>query len=199
MGKLVKIERPNRYNSGFTFIEMIVVVGVIALMIPALFTIIYTLLAQQMRIYRLAYVKRQGDYVMNLIETNIRSATSLHQENPDVEVCNTVNMPYSSVSVKNISASDKGFYMVDNTNNRLQFWIGLDKHLYSSKYDLTGRYVKYFNVGTQPFIMCRKSASYSPPTVTVAFDIVYDASTSTRAEEQQVKLTYRNTVQLKSY
>ena len=62
-----------KFNKGFTLIETIVVIAVIGLTLPVLFATILTLMRQQIKIYRLSQVKREGDYIINLMENTIRN------------------------------------------------------------------------------------------------------------------------------
>ncbi len=52
----------------FTLIEIVIVVGVIGLVLPVLFGIVFTILKQQLKIYALMEVKRQGDFASNKIK-----------------------------------------------------------------------------------------------------------------------------------
>jgi len=70
-------------KKSFTLIETIVVIAVIGLTLPVLFATILTLMRQQIKIYRLSQVKREGDYIINLMENTIRNrAVTVHSEQP---------------------------------------------------------------------------------------------------------------------
>lgn len=56
----------------FTLVEMIVVVGIIAFVMPVVFSIVFVIFQQQARIYNLQEVKRQGDNTINTIQSTIR-------------------------------------------------------------------------------------------------------------------------------
>lgn len=62
---------PHRKCS-FTLIEMIVVVGIIAFVMPVVFSIVFVIFQQQARIYNLQEVKRQGDNTINTIQNTIK-------------------------------------------------------------------------------------------------------------------------------
>ncbi len=56
---------------GYTLIEMLIVLSLLTIIMPAIFTIIYTLLNQQVKIYRLVETKRQGDRIMSFMKEKI--------------------------------------------------------------------------------------------------------------------------------
>lgn len=58
-------------NKGYTLLEMLIVLMLIAIILPTIFSIIYILLQQQLRIYRLVETKRQGDRVMSYVKDKI--------------------------------------------------------------------------------------------------------------------------------
>ena len=64
-------------RQGFTLIEMITVIGVMGLALPATFAILFSIFRQQTKILALKEVKRQGDQILSQLETVIRSADSL--------------------------------------------------------------------------------------------------------------------------
>jgi prepilin-type N-terminal cleavage/methylation domain-containing protein len=61
-------------RSGFTIIEMVVVISIIALILPVFFSIVYTLIKQQTQILVLQRIKESGDFasqrVVSLIKNN---------------------------------------------------------------------------------------------------------------------------------
>ena len=60
-------------KKAFTLIETIVVIAVIGITLPVIFTIILALMREQVKIYRMSQVKREGDYAINLMENTIRN------------------------------------------------------------------------------------------------------------------------------
>lgn len=56
---------------GYTLVEMLIVLSILTIVMPAVFTIIYTLLNQQVKIYRLVETKRQGDRIMSFMKEKI--------------------------------------------------------------------------------------------------------------------------------
>jgi prepilin-type N-terminal cleavage/methylation domain-containing protein len=181
-------------EKGFTFIEMVVVIAVIGLVLPVLFSIIFTIFRQQVRIYRLTEVKRQGDYVLNVIENSLRNdAVKIYSGSPtDVpptEICNAV------------TASQAIGYFQDKNSEWFQPHLESFKVASSSSttsdFDLTNNKVRVESLT----MTCARTAEFSPPIVHINFSICYNnnnSCTSARSEEN-VTLTYQTKVKLKSY
>ncbi len=51
--------------------EMLIVISILSIVLPAVFSIIYTLLNQQVKIYRIIETKRQGDRIMSFMKEKI--------------------------------------------------------------------------------------------------------------------------------
>ena len=60
-------------RSGFTLVEVIIVLSIIALSFPILFSTLFVVTRQQVATNRLTDVKQQGDAVMNYLTTQIRN------------------------------------------------------------------------------------------------------------------------------
>ncbi len=68
----------NLLRQGFTLIELLIVLSIISIIIPIVFSIIYILLNQQVQIYRIVETKRQGDRIMSFMKEKItREALSI--------------------------------------------------------------------------------------------------------------------------
>lgn len=67
-----------KIKQGFTLIEIVVVVGILGLILPILFSVIFTLLRMNLELSHLQRVKEVGDFVSNQIITTVRNnATSI--------------------------------------------------------------------------------------------------------------------------
>ncbi|PIY70331.1 hypothetical protein COY89_01780, partial [Candidatus Roizmanbacteria bacterium CG_4_10_14_0_8_um_filter_36_36] len=67
----------------FTLIETVVVIGVIGLVLPVLFTILFVILQQQSKLNRLQQVKKNGDFVLSILEKTIKNrANSIYENTP---------------------------------------------------------------------------------------------------------------------
>ena len=184
-----------RQKKSFTLIEMIVVIATIGLVLPALFAIIFSILQQQVKIQRLSIVKREGDYVLNIMENIIRNyGESIHSAIPPTEN----NKICQSSSLENAP------YLKDKFGNWFRFYLDTSNSISSESSVLNNgspgsvslnssqTKISYFN------IQCYRTALYSPPVIDVSFIIEYN-TTSSRAEEKVTPLTYQTKIKLKSY
>lgn len=181
---------------GFTLIEMIVVIAVIAVTLPSIYTIVFGIARQQTKIYRISKVKKEGDYILNLISNVIKNnAVSIHSNHPTTdlnEVCK--NVPSSETAAS--------LYFQDSTNN----WFGylLTSNVISSDSSNLGSpislnsikiLINNFSIG------CEKTASFSKANIMLSFDVCYDTGsglcTSTRPEET-ASLHYQTRVKMRN-
>ncbi len=182
-------------KSGFTFIEMVVVVATIAFALPALFAIIFTILQQQTKIMHLTEAKREGDYAMNVMENLIRgyATKTLTSYQSSTEVCATTAPSFP------VTAQVGGFKN-DNTGATFGFdgsssKIASQSSVLNANADLTDP----TKVTVTGFSMtCTRTNPYSPPVINIQYDVAY-STTSTRAEDITGKLHYQTAVQMKSY
>jgi prepilin-type N-terminal cleavage/methylation domain-containing protein len=191
----------NKKKRGFTFIEMLVVLAVIAVALPSLFLIVYAILQQQVKIYRLTEVKRQGDYLINNMVSLIRnSGTGLYRYNgvTGIPVCDsTANSPYPSSG-----NGTTNLYFKDRTGTWFAFaYSGTQVASQSgsaigtlSGVNLTTSKVKVSNLS----FACTKASTFSAPLVTVGFTIKYNSTSATR-EEENATLDYQTFVKLQTY
>jgi len=175
----------------FTLIEIVVVVGVIGLVLPALFAIVFSILQQQTKIIRLQEIKKQGDFVLGTFKTEIKnSAVSIHSGQPPTDI----NKVCLSTTVESAG------YFKDRNNNWFRFYVpaGTTKiasQSASGSIDLTNDKVLINNFS----ISCYKTGDYSPAIVDIKYDICYNngsSCTSIRPEENAI-LTYQTKVKLR--
>jgi hypothetical protein len=183
-----------RQKKSFTLIEMIVVIATIGLVLPALFAIVFSILQQQVKIQRLSIVKREGDYVLNVMENIIRNdAIKIYSEKTfNNEQCPMENSSYGPQDGSTFyfrDKSDRWFNFYQNTTN-----ISSNSANLSSPVNLNSSQTKISNFNIQ----CYRTALYSPPVIDVGFIIEYN-TTSSRAEEKVTPLTYQTKIKLKSY
>src|SRR3989338_581338 len=177
-------------KKAFTLIEMLVVVGVIAFILPVVFTIVFAILRQQAKIYALQEVKRQGDFILGNIRTNLKnSAATVHSGPPDESnlVCNTAN-----------SSNSGPLYFRDRFNNN--FWYSTNSDIVASNssileatLNLTNDKVRVESIS----ISCERQATFSSPVISISYTVDYDTS-STRAEDK-ASFNYQTKIQLRSY
>ncbi|MBI2051948.1 prepilin-type N-terminal cleavage/methylation domain-containing protein [Candidatus Roizmanbacteria bacterium] len=182
------------FSRSFTLIEMLVVVAVVALALPAVFTIIFSILKQQTKIYTLQETKRQGDFLLNSIKTTIRtSAISIHSDTPatgDNGICKTA---------QSSAAGSSTMYFLDSLNNTFGYRLDADKvSSASSISNASGDLTNPDKVKILAFQMsCKRTGTFSPPIATISFTAQYN-TTSTRPEDI-ASFNYQTKIQLKSY
>lgn len=182
-----------RKRSGFTLIEMLVVIGVVAIALPAIFAIIFAIIRQQARVYALKQIKREGDFVLNRMEDTIRnSATGIFTNSLlENEVCDI-----SGLGTNPYPSDGSEFFFEDKFGNWFQY--RLDQSTVASRSgvlptaNLTTPAVQVQNFS----ISCFREASYSPPTITISFNISYNGA---QFQEQIANLHYQTQIQMKNY
>lgn len=183
-------------KKGFTFIEMVVVIGILSLILPALFAIVFTILQQQTKIIRLSEVKKQGDFVFNTIENTLRSyATAIYSDQALLNVkCGTAGTSWAY-------PTNGDLYFKDRFGNWFRYYITTASganYIASSSAVFSTQNLTSNNVIINNFtIGCTRSASYSPPMISVSFQVQYKTS-STRPEDTAL-LNYQTSIKLRSY
>jgi len=183
-------------GAGFTLIETIVVIAVIAITLPILTVIIMTLTRMQLKIYRLSQVKREGDYVLNVMANAIKDrAVSIHIAQPDdtTEICkNTGSNPGSGNSL----------FFLDKDKEWFGYELSTDTIVAKSppavSNSLTSAKIKILNFT----INCSRNTIFSPPSVFLSFDICYDTESpncATSRPEEIAKLHYQTQIKIRSY
>jgi competence protein ComGC len=183
-----------RQKKCFTLIEMIVVIATIGLVLPAIFAIIFSILQQQLKIQRLSIVKKEGDYVLNVMENTIRNyAVKIYSESSlKTEMCTAENPTYRPSNSSDFffrDKSDRWFNFYQNYNN-----ISSNSANLSSPVNLNSSQTRITNFSIQ----CYKTALYSTAVINISFTIEYN-TTSSRTEEKVPPLTYQTKVKLRNY
>lgn len=199
-------------KKSFTFIEMVVVISIMLLIIPALFSVIFTILREQARVIKLAIVKREGDYLLNSMANIIRNeAISIHSFKPPSEenlICNTVY---------NFSTTSAALYF----KNKEGGWFGYNQDV-SNLTSLSAQLVQTsaleptpspsptpiqyvlnsLNTKVRNFtIGCKTNYAYGFPLVNISFDICFKTALGycdTPKPEENVNLHYETKIKLRN-
>lgn len=186
-----------KIKTGFTLIETLVVIAVIGITLPILISIILILMRQQLKIYRLSQVKKEGDYIISIMQTTIKDqAITIHSVKPASEsniVCNDpATGPYSSTL---------NLYFLDKNSS----WFGYEfiSDSIASSSGLISSNLTSSKIFIQNFsISCLRNTIFSPPSIMFSFDVCYDTGggvcNSTRPEEIAT-LHYQSRVKLRSF
>lgn len=179
--------------------ETIIVIGIIGMILPVIFSIIFSIIRQQTKVYVLSVVKREGDNALNVIENSIRNkAVSIHSAIPDTtnEVCKGLSLQHPASGTSN--GSD--FYFSDSEGQYFRFMltnneIASSSSIANASVDLTSD----VNTRITDFdISCLQTNVQSAPIVDIHFKIEQKQSLSQRAEDVAA-LDYSTKVKLRTF
>jgi len=189
-------------KKSFTLIETIVVIAVIGLTLPVLFATILTLMRQQIKIYRLSQVKREGDYIINLMENTIRNrAVTVHSGQPTDNnlVCQDGDYNPPSGALYFLDEDKQWFGYLFENNSIASKSADLDNLPDILTFPLTSSKILVDNTFS---ISCSRTSAYLPVSILLDFDICYYTGagicTSSRPEEI-TSLHYQMRVKLRNY
>ena len=176
----------------FTFVEILVVLGIVSLALPALFAIIFSIFQQEARIYALKDIMQQGDYAMQNMKFTIQQkASQIVDENYQNDICPllTSPTPLPAPQINMVDETQTGFtYFIDEADKIASESYQLNpSSIIGVRSYLTNSRVKVSNPG----FYCYKTNSFSPPVVVVSFDVSNSAL--------NITLPYRTSFKLRSY
>ncbi len=180
---------------------MVVSIGVIGLILPVLFSIIFVIFQEQTKVYRLSHVKQEGDHVINVMDYLIRNyAAGIYTDSSATnEVCAAPGSSQTSGNLyfKDLNDNTFEFFLINNAG---QYTIASDSFRPAGSAspettDLTSSAVSIDN--TTFSIICNKTSDFSPPVVTVQYKVSYQTS-STRPEDK-AELSYQTSIKLNNY
>lgn len=191
-----------QFKNSFTFIETLVVISVIGLIFPVVISILFVILQQQMKIFRLTEVKRQGDQIVNVLENAIKNNAYNIYDGP-IEICeaDTANpFPHSGTPT---SFRDKynSEFSINYATPNLSISYPLPPPPAPTFSFAQGQLNSSRIIIESYSISCNRAAIYSEPLVSVNFTICYNISgscVSTRPEETAV-LEYQTSIKLRSF
>ncbi len=176
---------------GFTLIEIMVVVGVLALTLPMVLTILFSVLSQQVRIMRLTQVRNEGDTIASVIRNTIINNATRIESNSGEPVCKDVgSLTMNTMRFLDVDGNWFSF-LFDNSNGGR-----LASHSASLPGGLPLHSDKIAIADYQ--IMCERTTVFQPPVITITFDVIYYSS-STRVEEQDIAMPYKIYIPLREY
>lgn len=178
---------------GFTLIEMLVVVGILAIALPAVFAIIFAIVRQQAKVYALRQVKREGDFVLNAMENTIRNeAVGIFTDSLfNTEVCDQ-----ALLGVNPYSNDGSSFYFKDRAGNWFRYSVS-NSRVASASGTIPTDLLTTASVTVADFTLsCNRAAAFSPPLISISFNVNYSAS---QFLEDLATLHYQTQVQMKNY
>lgn len=182
---------------GFTLIELLVVVVIVGLVLPAVFAIVFAVIRQQARVFALKQVKREGDFVLNAMEFNIRNYASgifADQALTD-EYCDQA----LTFGRKTYTDDGSSFYFEDDLGNWFRYYLITNNNIpivasgsgTASNLNLTTSKVRITNFS----LTCEREAAFSAPVISISFDVVYNSP----FQDELITLPYKTQVQMKNY
>lgn len=176
-------------KQAFTFIETVVVLGVLAIALPTLFSILFLILQQQAKIIKTQDVKRQGDTIYNAINSRIRSdAAGIFTAQNGVGVCTSASPSYTNVNGTN-------FYLQTLDGNWFSFERSGTNMFYHEAIGLQPQNITQLNTSsvtlTNFTISCARSSQFSSPLVSFSFNIA-------NKSDPKINFTYKTKVKLRN-
>lgn len=86
----------NTYSKGYTLIELLIVLTMIGIMMPAIFSILYVILLQQAKISETITLKNQGDNAQRFMKEQLVGAVAI--QDGGISYCTTANSTVSTMS-----------------------------------------------------------------------------------------------------
>lgn len=193
-------------RKGFSLLEIIVVLGVLALLLPTVFGVVYIIMQQQQRIYRLTETKKQGDLIMSYLKESIsRSAVGIVND-AGVAQCVAPGITYSNtIGEFNLTMDDSttpDMFSFQQNAGQLLFIQQTYMPLLGAYSDTSISLNDSVRVQIANFVIeCRKRSADLVnvnffPVVGFSFDATFVDATPT-AQEGVVSLHYQTKVKLR--
>ena len=191
-----------QFKKGFTFIETLVVLSVLGLIFPIMFSTLFVILELQLRIFRLTEVKRQGDYIVSFLENSLKDNAYTIYAADTTEIC-------EAGSVNPFPHSGNVGYFQDKYNSIFSIdynWPNLtvvpNPIFPAPTFSFPPGQLNSSKVIISSFVMtCQRESIFSAPLVSLNFSICYnlnESCTSSRPEEE-VSLNYQTNIKLRTY
>lgn len=174
----------------FSIVEILVVTGIIGMMIPIIFTVLYAIIRQEARILALTTVKNQGDYILNNLKFNVKNyAVGIHSGTPATDenaVC---------VTASAVSTVYNPLYLRDRAGNTFFYSVTSGAIASNSSVLATPAPLNTDRVTISGLTMsCNRPTTFSSPILTVSYTVNYVSSSG----ESPASLTYQTKIKLRN-
>ena len=183
-----------KLKQSFTFIETLVVIALFGLILPLVLTMLFTILRQQLRIFALSEVKRQGDYIVSFLDGTIRENAYRLYDFSGSEICDESSVSPFPHEGEPSTFHDKfnSIFSIDYTYPNLTFnypsqvfpapTFSFPQGLLNSSRVLIESYA----------ISCIRSSEYSAPLISINFTICFnrDGNCSASNTSDIISLNY---------
>jgi len=195
-----KMESTN--NRSFTFVETLVVISVLGLVLPILFTIFFVILQQQLKILRITEVKRIGDNIVQVLENTIKNNAYTIYDGP-TEICEADNanpFPHSGTP-SSFRDKYKSTFSIDYTSPDLSV-IYPAPVAPAPTFAFPQGQLNNSKVNVSSYsISCNKASIFSAPLISINFTVCYSIGgicDSTNPQEA-ASLDYQSNIKLRSF
>lgn len=185
----------NCREKAFTLLEMLIVLSIVGILLSTIFSILFVVLRQQVRIARIIETRRQGDSILNFMKERIVRASSIEND-AGTEICTAPVLPATFTTYAAGNGDD--YVFVDGaTEYKFRLPPGTTTLLYSDANTLVDSPLHNTRVTVTGFsIQCRRNASTTTALVQFAYTVTFVDPTATAGEGTTV-LTYRSKVKLR--
>lgn len=183
-----------RIKRSFTLIELIIAVGVTALILPAVFAIFFAIIRQQLVLIAYQTIKREGDSIQRNIKNMLQQRAVYRTDGTysyltSEEVCPLITTPTPTFS--------PDLYMVDRDGQQIHVFptptstsvTHVASASASKTYLLSSDQVSVTNMG----FSCYRLNEFTPPIITTSFTV----QKSTYFKE--ISLSYLFSTRLRAY
>jgi len=165
-------------------IEMLIVITLFIILLPTIMAILSTILRQQLRIYRMVEVKRQGDAALSFMKERILREGIAVRDNLGNTQCDSPNelyAPASGVNFRILRSNGSEYYF--RQSGTIVYYVA--PPITTS---LTANTVQVSNFQ----ISCFRRTLNSPPMIQISYTVTTTDNTST------ISLPYKTKVRLLS-
>lgn len=182
-------------KNGFTFIELLIAIGVISISLPLIFGLLFINLKAQSKTSILEEVKRNGDFALNTMSFLLRQyGQRITDSTYTSDICPTSPNSESPPSDK--------LYVVDKFGKGFTFFSENDKIASSSPdlpmgNDIAAQYLTNNRVKVEDLLFsCYQPTIFDPAIVSVSFTVL-DNNGNVRYEEKAT-LNYATKIKLRN-
>lgn len=179
-------------QKGYTLIEMLVVITIVGIILPVVLTILTIIIQQQLKIYRLIEVKKQGDFTLSFIKNKIETeAVKISTDGTIVgEICtNTQSFQPAVPLLYFLNKNNEAFsFNTSNGELRVAGVSGINTSLTTNK-------VIIRNLS----FSCYKAGNLGTPLVQVSYTIEYKNASANAKPEETALLDYKTKIRLSSF
>ncbi len=167
-------------SNGYTLIEMMIVIGILAVIMPTVFSIIYILIQQQLRIFRVSETKREGDRIAFFVkDTILREAVGIYKKN-GADRC-------TSASTTPEQTNDGSDFLLARTKTSSATGFSFEQTgeslIFHDLNDGTSEKLHGERVRVSDFqIQCLRKSNVSNPVVGVSYTVTFYDNTPTDLE-----------------